>query len=665
MADDSDNALLSGGYPRSAPVYVNPAASMGRGMAIAGKAYDLREKQAQEAWGQILQQSTDENGNVDYPKAQALAAKTPMATMGMMSALKDTSGLRSSQFNLNTAQNNSVNAAVTAALAESDPERMKQTVYEQIQRQVQMGLIPLDRAMTALHNMSTDPAEMRRQLEAIRLQTLPAQQFQDWTYGTRQTTTAGDATYDYTRPRPGGPGVVVQHGPIPGQTTTVSVPVDDQGLIPQDANGVPARTPKSWRTVTVPITAVPGVSGSTPPAIIPGSGRYTPPPPALVGPGAGAAPAATPAPASAPAAPGGAPGGYTGGGFGNVLAPAAPGPQSMNLPPGASPALAAIEAGRLQAATGTPASAMPMVAGPGAGPTAQPLRPVDPGWGTGTTGVMPPAGDPSAVPPPPALGAPATARPAVAPAPAARPPAFTGPPQGQPEKLKGDVEIYAADQKVYPDLQTRAQNMAHAYDALSMLNSNTGKGAAGLQNLRSYAQTLGLANASMMKEQELIEVINKYTERAMIDAAGGSGTDMARRMQEQANPGTTLSNSANFELLRNDMGKAMQSAAAYKDFTTKNPQSDGGGYPARRAEIADTTDPRGFVWNLYRDDEKARILADVKDNPVADKKLHVAIGMAQLLKLQIPGTKPLAPPPQQRSLVTPPASPPNALMMTG
>jgi hypothetical protein len=244
-------------------------------------------------------------------------------------------------------------------------------------------------------------------------------------------------------------------------------------------------------------------------------------------------------------------------------------------------------------------------------------------------------------------------------------PFLTEPPQGQPGKLESDRKIFTTDQAAFPQVMTQAQNLAHAYDALAMLKSNTGKGAAGLQALRSFAGTLGITSAGTMNEQKLVEVINKYTERAMIDAAGGSATDMGRRMAESSNPGTTLGNAANFELIRNDMGKTMQNAAAYSDWIKSKPGDVGGGYPERRAEIAATTDPRGFVWTMYSPEEQAKINAEVAKNPDAAAKLHRAIGMGNVLKLHPPVTTQPPAPGRQSSLVPPPAPQVNALSMAG
>lgn len=245
------------------------------------------------------------------------------------------------------------------------------------------------------------------------------------------------------------------------------------------------------------------------------------------------------------------------------------------------------------------------------------------------------------------------------------------------DRLKADREAYRADQTRQPALQTRAQNMAKAYDALSQLQSATGKGAAGLSGLRSWAASMGIATDPMLKEQKLIDEVVKYTTKAMVDAGGGATTDLGRHLSEQSNPGLSITSAANFDILRNDMGKTLQEIATYKAHDGK---AGGAGYMDHRANIADITDPRGFVWSMYSPAEQKKILAEVGDeNTVAHKKLSKAMGMTQRLQLQIPGLTG-APPPQRQSALAMPAlnppmalagrvppisAPPNALLMAG
>jgi len=570
MADDL-NSLLQANRSSSVlqgianPAQINPLAAVNSATTAARNTFDLREKQAQQAVGDILQQATGPDGTIDYPKAQSLAAQAgPVVQMGMSAFLKDASGLKGAQMSQGGARNTAVGNAIVGAL-NGDDAGLHTRVASGLQGLIANGVMTPEEATKWALTMPNDPAQIRQRLEQLRISLMPSDQQQGNIYGTRQVINTPQGTYVTTVPPiSGGQGVTVPHGPTPGSTTTVSEPYDDQGIIPRDANGAPTRPPKGYTSVTKPVTAVPGVPAGGPPVLTPGA---TPP--------------GVPAPGTVPVTPA----------------------------PGVTP-------GRVT-------------------PTNPALLPNKPG----------------AVVPAPAVATPA---------PAVQPPAITAPPQGQPQKVEADVKAYTEDQAARPAAMNSAQNLSHAYEALAMLKSNTGKGAQGINTLRSWAQTLGIAPAGAIEEQKLIELVTKYTEREMISAAGGSTTDMGRRMQEQANAGTLLSTPANFDIMRNDLGTKMQGIAANQAHASK----DGVGYVEHRAKIASTTDPRGFVWNLYSPEEQARILKEVEKDPTAADHLHRAIGMVDKLQLRIPGSSPKPPPatPGKQSFLAPPAPMANALI---
>jgi hypothetical protein len=109
---DSLNALLQGQRAGSVlegiahPAVVNPLAAIQAGTQAAQHVYETRGLQAQQALGNILQQSTDENGNVDYQDAQRRAAAAgPVVQMGMQSYLTNNAQLRGAQINQAGAMN--------------------------------------------------------------------------------------------------------------------------------------------------------------------------------------------------------------------------------------------------------------------------------------------------------------------------------------------------------------------------------------------------------------------------------------------------------------------------------------------------------------------------------------------------------------------------------
>jgi hypothetical protein len=604
MADDLTNLLQAN---RSAsvlqgimnPAQVNPLAAMTSAAQTAGTIFDARAKQGQGLWGQALQQSTDPTtGVVDYQKANRIAA-----TMGPAAAqvagvnLGNNSNLTGAQLEQAVARTNFVGSLAASGM--NDPSDAN---WAKIRAQAVAANLPPS-ALAEIDRISAMPQEQRG-AEAYKhvLGKMDAlSQMARSPYATPTMTNVGAATVPVTNipATPWSPGSSTVRsggatvGPPAGSTTSATVPMDDQGIIPQDANGVPARPPKRWQPVMVPTTAVPGIPAGGQTVVSPSSGAS----------GGGSQPAPTPPKPGAPPIPTG-------------YQPRTPAPNASG---GGDTSGGTDIPWQLPS---TPVSAQPAPAVPTQAPAP-----------------VPPTGSGPSV---------------------AKPPLMTSAPQGQPEKLQADVAAYTNDQATIPTQMTRVQNIAHAYDALNMLKSATGKGAAGINDVRSYLQTLGLLPQGAVKEQELFEIARKYAERSMLDAAGGASTDLGKRMQETASPGTILSTSANFELMRNDLGKSLQTVAAYKD----QPDKTGTGYLENRAKLADVTDPRGFVWSLYSTEEQAKINAEVEKNPDAAAKLHKAIGMAGRLQLQAPVTTPAVR--QKQSFLAPPAmSAQNPLQMTG
>jgi hypothetical protein len=586
MAEDSDNALLPRGGSLPTPVLVDPLNALNRGLLTAHGMWEVQGARAKEAAGQAYQGAINpQTGEFDANEFRRRLAASGPAAMEAGTALANTQNISSNQLEQSIKKANWANSAA-GSLTRLGPNITEQHALDVLQQGVTSGILTpaeFQRQSAEVRSLGGDPAKLNAWANQHQFTAMSVEQQLKETYGSREPVQAGDATYHPVIPpaRAGGT-VVTQHGPPAGSTTSSSEPYDDQGIIPRDTNGAPTRPPKGYTTVTKPVTAVPGIAGSTPPAVMPGSGTGGPP--------------AIPAP-----------------------------PAGMKVTPP------------------LPGAYQPRTAG-------------------GATPVPTPAPAPGATAPAPAATPPQTpvAPAPVTPAPSAKPPVFTAPPQGQPEKLKADVEAYTQDQAAVPAIATRAQNMGHAYEALKLLQSATGKGAAGINEIRSRLQTLGMLPAGSVNEQAVMEIFTKYTERAMIDAAGGSSTDMGKRMAEQSSPGNVLSTRANFEFLRNDMGKTLQGLAAYK----AAPDTTGNGYLAHRADLADKTDPRGFVWNLYTPAEQAKINKEVEGNQTAAEKLHRAIGMAGRLSLQIPGVSG-APAPQKQSFVAPPAPMQNAFTMTG
>jgi hypothetical protein len=304
----------------------------------------------------------------------------------------------------------------------------------------------------------------------------------------------------------------------------------------------------------------------------------------------------------------------------------------------------------------TPAtSAAP--AAPGAAP-GQPPPAFAPGYtGRGTPNPPNPAlANPNKEPPAPGTTPPPAS---TTPPPAAtQPPAggvATSAPMGTEETVKSDVTQFKNDQTNLPKWQTTDQNLGHAYEALKL--TTTGRSTESTHALYSFLNAQGALPPGMEDNVKNYDLFKKYTERVIADLGNAAGTDQGRQLAAMSNAGTGFSTAANMEIMRNDIAKNRQQMAA---IMTEDQNGSGYGYGGRRASVANTTDPRGFAWNLYTPAEQQKILTEVKGNKAAEAKLYKAMGMADMLNLHVtPGQTPPRVP--AAPVVTPPG--PRAMLM--
>jgi len=387
MADDL-NALLQANRSSSVlegianPPQFNPLAAQNSAVQAASAMYGIREKQAQQAWGDILQQATDANGNVDYQKAQRLAAGTPAASMGMMSALKDTSALRGSQIN-NTAGHMALLGTAAMTVAKDPRDANVHAAFDNLAAHgVPREEIDRERARWLAM------PEAERQQNAFRIGLTNLSELQRVLGLTTQTNIGGqDVAATVHQPSPGQPAGALTVGPgaidrtvDPGNLTGfTSVPANEQDVKDGKASAV-------GQTIYVPNADMiqrggygkllpPGVrgGGAAPgaPGVVTRDGQVASPanPPRLLRvPGAAPTPAAPgAAPGAAPAAP--APTGNTG--FGAAIGTPGALPTPPVPPPVAPPRpQSALEGGvpvasvnALAPGVGAPSAPSPAVAG--------------------------------------------------------------------------------------------------------------------------------------------------------------------------------------------------------------------------------------------------------------------------------------------------------------
>jgi hypothetical protein len=471
---------------------------MNRGLTTAGAMYGIREKQAQEAWGNILQQSTDENGNVDYPKAQGLAARAgPVVQMKMMESLKDTSQLQGQQIVQAGALHNLVgNMSASLMNDPSDANLAKIRASAVAARLPQGALAEIDR-IAAL------PPEQRgaeaykhtvTQLDALhQLARSPYAQPTDVDAGDRRVPVITTAATPWSPASS-----TVQHGgvtigPPAGSTTPETVPVDDKGVVPRDANGQftrPTQGPVRYQPSTTVTTAVPGVTTGGQQVGAPGTGA-----PATGGTG-GPPPIPTPPPGT------------------TVIPPRAGAyqPRPTGVAGGAAP---------VPGATPVPGAAPPPV--PGAAPA------------------------PGAAPPP---------------APGGKPPVLTAPPQGQPQALEDDVRQWQAGNAAMPDARKNLLSGETALQALDLTRSGPGTATMQRIRAFFVAQGLPVPWTGDDTKTENYDLARKSLLRFAQGAGKSSGTDLGLQTQIDSNANTEhMVQSAARHVLIQDLGVARQRIA--------------------------------------------------------------------------------------------------------
>lgn len=300
------------------PNVVNPLAAMAGAAQTANTIYQVRQNQANQAIGDILQQSTDENGNVDYNKAQSLASQAgPVVQTGMQTFLKNNSELRNAQL-INAANHQKLLGVSAMTIAKDGSDANVNAVFDNLAASgVPQSEVDRERARW----LAMSPQD--RQDNAVRVGMSSLDQLHQ-VIGQTTLENTGNAAVPLTTTQPTArtPGATTQGpggvrlGPPPGTMQTTFEP----------EIGPDGKPTGRYNRVDKPLTtAVPSTQGAQPippggapspaqPPVSGGSsfppgytGRGSPPPPnpALANPAkpqaATSAPASTPTPSPTPA----------------------------------------------------------------------------------------------------------------------------------------------------------------------------------------------------------------------------------------------------------------------------------------------------------------------------------------------------------------------------
>lgn len=597
---------------------------------VQKNALEIQQQQAAVEQGKALQGAIDpQTGEFDQSKYMRTLAANPVAARGALQAAQGGLTLSTGAYDLHSKRLDAANSAMAQLIADNPGGVPGDAMHAAIERQRSLGNLTDQEAQAEHAQVNSDPKANTRlllqglghglavktQLDAVK----PATETAD--VGGRIVTLQKNPQMSTT----GGPSVQigsgVTTGPQPGPLATTTLPVDDQGVIPQDANGNLTRKPVGrlhWDPFQVPVQQAPGQpQGGQPvpapapqgPSFPPGyTGRGVPPPPnpSLANP-------ANPAPASPTPA---------------------TGPRS-DIPSG------------VQVASADP-NYMPSSVFLGATTAAPATAPSDAVAGDVAairTGMANAAGT--------APGGTQTAQ--------LGPYLRAGPPSGYTERQDNDIKIATEAATAMPALRDNLTATETALKALQLSHGFSGPTSGFQANVQAFLEANGLSpgDPTKMSDADWRQVAQKNLLR-IAESQAGTRTNLGLETGLHANPNMdSLTTNANEHVLAYDIGRMRQRIAQ----TLEMPSADGQGSAAEHVKnFTNDTDFRGFAWDVMPKSERDAIEKEVAGNKAATARLDKALELANKWHLiQVPPS-----PKKQGSAAPPsssPATPTNALAM--
>jgi hypothetical protein len=632
MADDL-NALLQANRSSSVlegianPPQFNPLAAQNSAVQAASAMYGIREKQAQQAWGDILQQATDENGNVDYQKAQRLAAGTPAASMGMMSALKDTSALRGSQIN-NTAGHMALLGTAAMTVARDPRDANVHAAFDNLAAHgVPREEIERERARW----LAMPEAERQQNAFRIGLTNLSGLQR---VLGLTTTTNVGGQEVPVTtvQPQPGLPGGAtvqgqgsvdrtVDPGSLTGFTTRLATEEDERAGLGKAGTTIYTPTPdmitRGGYGKLLPPAARGGGAAPGAPGVVTRDGQVVSPanPPRLLRvPGAAPTPAAPGAtPGAAPAAP--APTGNTG--FGAAIGTPGALPTPPVPPPGPRSALEG----------GVPVASVNALA-PGLGAPSAPGPAV--------------AGDVNAM-----LAGMDQARGARSPGTQVAGASFTLGGPGYEEKATSEASAarLAADRLAAADYHATQFPYVQALKEYGA-GMKTGAGSDFWTSLGSYVRTpfakLGVEVNSLNDAVQRAESLKKWLANIQTSNQSAGRSDAALAQVLHGSASTSINDLSGEDMVKAGFALNRMKVAGSQawDVMTPQEQAQHGNYLKFLGKYSSTLDPRAFAIDMYNPNQIKNLREQLRTGgEESAKRFEASLTMARRLNLIGTGTQ--------------------------
>jgi hypothetical protein len=222
-------------------------------------------------------------------------------------------------------------------------------------------------------------------------------------------------------------------------------------------------------------------------------------------------------------------------------------------------------------------------------------------------------------------------------------------PPGQGDVMANDEKSYQADQQGAASIMKNARPLQAALPLIERLNNHSfGPGSKQFNKIKGALQFAGIIPPGTT-DTEVRQEANKYFHNYAASTGGAGRSDQALSQAAISNPSMELTQGANLDLIKSQIGRDRMDASLASAFKAQNPNVKGGaGYSDFKSRFYQQNDPRAFSYDLLDPAGKQKVLNSIgKPGSDAYNKFGRSLKLAhEAGMLQMP------PPP---SATTPPA----------
>ena len=186
-------------------------------------------------------------------------------------------------------------------------------------------------------------------------------------------------------------------------------------------------------------------------------------------------------------------------------------------------------------------------------------------------------------------------------------------PPGETDRLKASTDQYNTDNTASSQFQQRIFPLAQANSLLQSGDVTTGRGAEGVNTLKSYLQTFGTIFSPgdiQTIGQAKFDELNKYLTQVVNANPFAAASDARLASAVSGSPSAHISTLANQQVIKAMIGLERMRQASVQSFKQQGlpPQA----YSDFQSKFAANTDPRAFVLDQLSPDQQKGVVATLK-----------------------------------------------------